>query len=394
MNDDRNQLIRVSELPIYEEIQLLLPIWDSQGKDEIYTMMKAIWQQTGTPQDPVDWTEPDQWIPARLSGQDAELAMHTWQGSQGTINPRHLSGHYRFINHYELLQPDSKGIYRISDRGNAFLQEDAELLREIDENEGLPQLLTILASMTQAQRSDLLPEWGEFLQKYSNYGSTSTIMHTMRYRLANLQSRDYIRREGNSYIITQKGIDYTAKSEKVVQDAQSAILKSVNQHNQRQRKALLEKLQKMDPYRFEYLVHDLLDAMGYEDVKVTKASGDKGVDVVATLQFGFTTIQEVVQVKRHKASIRRPVLDQLRGSLPYFQAIRGTIITVGKFTKSCQEAANHPNAAPITLIDGEKLLDLLIKYGLGMEKQPAQLYKLDEAYFESHEVAAEGLENV
>ena len=95
----------------------------------------------------------------------------------------------------------------------------------------------------------------------------------------------------------------------------------------------------MDPYRFETLVKDLLDAMGYEDVVVTKQSGDKGVDVVANFEFGITQVREVVQVKRHQASITRPVMDQLRGALPYYQAIRGTIITLGKFAKGCKDAA-------------------------------------------------------
>ncbi len=67
----------------------------------------------------------------------------------------------------------------------------------------------------------------------------------------------------------------------------------------------------MHPFRFEHLVRDLLEAMGYEDVIATRASSDNGVDVIATVQFGITTITEVVQVKRRQDSIHRPVLDQL-----------------------------------------------------------------------------------
>jgi 5-methylcytosine-specific restriction enzyme subunit McrC len=55
--------------------------------------------------------------------------------------------------------------------------------------------------------------------------------------------------------------------------------------------------------------------MGYEDVEVTQPSNDKGVDVKAVAQFGITTINEVIQVKRHRANIQRSVLDMLRGSL-------------------------------------------------------------------------------
>jgi len=125
--------------------------------------------------------------------------------------------------------------------------------------------------------------------------------------------------------------------------------------------------------------------MGYEDVTVTKESGDKGVDVVATVQFGITTITEVVQVKRHQGSIGRPVLDQLRGSLPYHEALRGTIITLGTFSKGCKEAALFPGAAPIGLIDGKRLLELLVEHKIGIIERPATLYEIDENFFQASE---------
>ena len=133
---------------------------------------------------------------------------------------------------------------------------------------------------------------------------------------------------------------------------------------------------------FEGLIKDLLEAMDYEDVVVTKQSGDKGVDVVGHYQFGITLVKEVVQVKRHQGSITRPVLDQLRGALPYHQAIRGTIITLGKFAQGCKDGAIYPGAAPITLIDGDKLMELLLKHGVGVKKRQATLIEIDESIFE------------
>lgn len=93
----------------------------------------------------------------------------------------------------------------------------------------------------------------------------------------------------------------------------------------------------MNPYKFEHLIGQLLEAMGYEQVEVTKASGDKGVDVVGRVQVGITTITEVVQVKRMQSNITRPVIDQLRGALPYHSAIRGTLITTGRFAGNCEK---------------------------------------------------------
>jgi restriction system protein len=199
----------------------------------------------------------------------------------------------------------------------------------------------------------------------------------------NLIERGFVDREGNLYIINQKGVDYAAPFGDSKDGRRREVLGAIKAHNDDQREALREQLGAMHPYRFEQLIRELLEAMGYDDVAVTKQSGDKGVDVVATVQFGITTVTEVVQVKRHQGSIGRPVLDQLRGALPYHKAIRGTLITLGNFSKGCTEAALFPGAAPIGLINGEKLLELLIEHEIGIQKRLATLYELDSSYFEA-----------
>ena len=69
------------------------------------------------------------------------------------------------------------------------------------------------------------------------------------------------------------------------------------------------------------------------------------------------------------------MLDQLRGSLNRFNAVRGTIITTGRFSKGVEEAAFERGAAPITLIDGDKLLDLLIEYEIGVTKRQVEYWE-------------------
>ena len=130
----------------------------------------------------------------------------------------------------------------------------------------------------------------------------------------------------------------------------------------------------MDAFKFEELVKLLLEEMGYENVTTTSPTNDKGVDVVGTIELGISAVREVIQVKRHKGTINRPVLDQLRGSLHRFNAVRGTIITTGRFSKGVEEAAFERGAAPITLIDGEKLLDLLLKNDIGVNKRQVSYY--------------------
>lgn len=384
MPEEKHIIVRTPLFPLYSEVTKLLTILDGSTKELVWGMIKTLFDQTGTPQNAVDWSNPDEWIAHRLHGDQQALAKRIWQEGQGTINPRHMYGSYLFINTFGLLIPDAQGIYRITSDGQAFKSQDAAVTRKIDEAEGLPQLLTILAAHTPAKRGDLLDEWAEFLLENSNYGTPSTIKDTLRRRLLNLVERGFISREGNTYSITDSGIQYAAPVDsQATERPHQAVLKAIKGYNDAQTNTLRERLETMNPYRFEGLIRDLLEAMDYEDVIVTKQSGDKGVDVIANYQYGITQIREVVQVKRHKNNITRPVLDQLRGALPYHNAIRGTIITIGGFAKNCMEAALFPGAAPITLIDGDKLIELLLKHGVGVKKKPQTLIEIDESYFAS-----------
>lgn len=217
---------------------------------------------------------------------------------------------------------------------------------------------------------------GGFVRAHSGWRTPSSIEATLLKRLRVLEDRGFVEREGITYRITEAGLDYLNaasidKTEELKQ--RRRVERAIREYNDGVRAQLRQKLGKMNPYAFEHLVKDLLEAMGYEDVEVTRASGDKGIDVAGTVQVGITAVTEVVQVKRHQGSINRPVLDQLRGSLHYFKAIHGTIITLGGFSPGCKEAVLYPGAAPITLTDGDRLLDPLIQHGIGVRRVPVEL---------------------
>jgi restriction system protein len=385
---DRARRVRTPLFPLYSEVRALLPVWDGVPKEEVWKLIKEIWEHTGTPQNPVDWSDPDKWIGERLRGQHQELARAIWQRTRKTVNPRHVYGSYLFIYGYDLLAPDPSRHYHLTERGECFLREDTAVVREIDEFEGIPELLAILATKTRAKRADLLPEWGEFLRAFSRYGTDSTIKDTLRRRLINIVERGFATREGNTFAITAKGTAYAATAWRAASEPHQEVLRAINAYNTEQIDLLRERLGEISPQRFERLVGDLLEAMGYEDVAVVGQAGDRGIDVVGTVQVGITTIREVVQVKRHKSNINRKVVDQLRGALPYHQAIRGTLITLGRFTSGCAEAALYPGAAPITLIDGDRLIELLIEHEIAVTRREAYLTDIDEDYFTPLEEAA------
>jgi restriction system protein len=64
-----------------------------------------------------------------------------------------------------------------------------------------------------------------------------------------------------------------------------------------------------------------------------------------------------------------------------FRAVRGTIITTARFSKGTREAAFEPGAAPITIIDGEKLLELLTGHGIAVRKKTIEVLERDAASF-------------
>jgi len=377
----RTLKVRTPHFPLYSEVRHLIRIFEGVSQATIKAMVKAISEQTGTPRKPVDWSRPDSWIHKRLSGDSAILAGRIWKESEQQINPRYIYGSYLFINSCGLLEDNVFGVYQISARGQAFLENDPKILRELDDNEGLPQLLGILAGKSAARRRDLLPEWRDFLREHSRFGTQATIRDTLRRRLRNLAERDFVSKTGVTYAITKKGLDYAEQFTKSDLDHKREVIRAIKAYNKEQDEALRNHLAAMHEHGFEYLVQELLESLGYEDIKVTKESGIKGVEVVASVQLGINTVKEVVHVKRHQASTGRPALDRLRNSIAQHSAMRATLISLARFTKECKEAAIEKDSIPVTLIDGKHFLRLLTEHQIGIKSQAVSLNHLDEDYF-------------
>jgi restriction system protein len=152
----------------------------------------------------------------------------------------------------------------------------------------------------------------------------------------------------------------------------------IESHNKEVRKKLLERLQEMPAGEFEKLIALLLAAMGFEDVIVTPYSGDKGIDVRATLVVGESIrTRMAVQVKKWKNNIQAPVVQQVRGSLSTHE--QGLIITTSDFSKGAYEEANKPDKIPVGLMNGEQLADLMIENNIGIMRTPYDLIELAES---------------
>lgn len=158
--------------------------------------------------------------------------------------------------------------------------------------------------------------------------------------------------------------------------ASDEVEEAVRRSNEAVRRRLHAELREMDPRAFEQLIGRLLETLGFEDVEVTNYSSDGGIDVRGTLSVGgVTNVRTAIQVKRHERNIGPPLVQQLRGSLSTHE--RGLVITVGGFTKQARAEASLPDRPPISLVDGEKLVDLLVDNQLGVVSTPMHLLRLD-----------------
>ncbi len=156
------------------------------------------------------------------------------------------------------------------------------------------------------------------------------------------------------------------------------------------RAELRKRLLQMPPDRFEALVGELLIALGFDEstVEVTRYSGDAGVDVRGVLRAsGITKINAAVQAKRWKRNVQARAVRDLRGSLTVHQ--QGIIITTSNYSKGAQQEAQEPGKTPISLVNGDQLLDLLIKHSIGVTQEQHFLLSLDEEWW--GELVGEGV---
>lgn len=149
---------------------------------------------------------------------------------------------------------------------------------------------------------------------------------------------------------------------------------------------LLGRLHGKEPAFFEQAVVRLLVAMGYGGTggaaTVTQQSNDEGIDgIIDQDTLGLSRVY--VQAKRYAPdqSVGRPEIQAFVGALSG-KADGGVFITTGRFSPGAQAySASVPTR--VILIDGKRLTDLMIRYGVGVQaKQTLHIVEIDEDFFE------------
>lgn len=153
---------------------------------------------------------------------------------------------------------------------------------------------------------------------------------------------------------------------------------------------LLQRVLEQSPSFFERLIVELLVAMGYggshdDAARQLGQSGDGGIDgVIDEDRLGLDRIY--VQAKRYSSTaVGRPEIQGFVGSLVGRAASKGVFVTTSTFSKQAADYAKGLQQR-IILIDGVRLSELMIEFGVGVRvSRVVQVKRLDEDFFSESE---------
>lgn len=106
----KNYKVITPLFPTYAQVKAMMKAVSGYSLKAVRNMITAIRDQTGTPQKPVDWSEPDLWISERLTGEDADIARRIWDTDNHILNPRHSYGCYLFLNYPQFELGDAANL--------------------------------------------------------------------------------------------------------------------------------------------------------------------------------------------------------------------------------------------------------------------------------------------
>lgn len=144
---------------------------------------------------------------------------------------------------------------------------------------------------------------------------------------------------------------------------------------------LLKKLKETDPYYFEKIILKLFHKMGYGDYEETPKSGDGGIDgIISQDKLGLDRIY--TQAKRYSQSLVgerdiRNFIGAMSGDVS-----KGIFVTTSSFDASAIKKAHDDHNHKIILIDGMRLVQLMIFYNIGVQtKIEYKIKEVDEDFF-------------
>ena len=198
-----------------------------------------------------------------------------------------------------------------------------------------------------------------------------------------------VAKEGDEWWISRSTVDGQGREQiddtATVLDPTEQVEQGVARIHEEVASELLSRLIEQDPAFFEAAVVKLLLAMGYGGVGgrgvTTDLTHDGGIDgVIDQDVLGLSKVY--VQAKRYSPNnaVQRPEVQGFVGALSG-KADGGVFITTSRFSPGAVEWVRIVPAR-IILIDGQRLTQLMIDYGVGVQvERTYRVVEIDEDFF-------------
>jgi restriction system protein len=148
---------------------------------------------------------------------------------------------------------------------------------------------------------------------------------------------------------------------------------------------LIAKVKSCPPEFFERLVVTLLLKMGYggaraEAGRAIGKSGDGGIDgIIDEDRLGLDSIY--IQAKRWQDPVGRPEIQKFVGALQLHRARKGVFITTSSFSSEALDYVGRIDNR-VVLIDGRRLAELMIDFGVGVSPVAThEIKRIDNDFF-------------
>lgn len=184
--------------------------------------------------------------------------------------------------------------------------------------------------------------------------------------------------EERGFVSINKDIKASRKKTDILANSQLQIPALLQERNEKTKIELREAIRRLTWQQFEdEFLENILEALGFKDVQLTKKTRDGGKDAVCSYQKALVRSQALVSAKHWKTkSVGVSEIQRVRGIAGEFDT--SIVITSSRFSKDAiAEAAKVQNQRSVVLVDMDYLVEICFQNKIGIERvEIPELYML------------------
>lgn len=145
---------------------------------------------------------------------------------------------------------------------------------------------------------------------------------------------------------------------------------------------LLDHALSIEPEEFEHLSKILVEQTEQtNDIELTPFHGDGGIDIRGSIGREFYRALFGVQVKQYTQNVGSPPMRNFVGALSSHNYQFGSFITSSEFNSGAIKVAEGEVSQPITLVDRDRLTDIMLERELGIVHVGKE-YEIDHEFWD------------